>query len=228
MDAYRPPQHDVPAPRSVPSVSGSFLFVPRGKKLPHVCLKCASTDKERIRYESKEFRQPTAGEKMGGAGGAVGAVVASQLRHDPALAIMVAAGVGGGVGALVWLASRGSPRATVEIPLCETCLEHIANANSARKMILAGVLGGLGLALFGLLASATVLMVIGGVLFVGGTLYALAAKLPQWQFTTQKVDDDGVTIGGVVPAALTAIAERALKKKKKKKVVETDDESETA
>jgi xanthosine utilization system XapX-like protein len=227
MDAYRPPQYAGSSPTNAPpNVAGNFLFVSRDKRLPHVCLKCASTDKERIRFESKEFRQPSAGEKLGGGGGALGAVVASQFRHDIATAVLVATVVGGAAGGIVWLMARGSPRATVDIPLCDTCLERIANANSTRRMVIAGLLGGIALALFGLLAAATPLIAIGGLLFVGAVIFAISAKLPQWQFTCQRVEESGVFVGGVVPAALTAIAERAHKKKKKKKKAPASDKTE--
>jgi len=226
MDAYRPPQHDGPSQSNVRTdVSGNFLFVPRDKRLPHVCLKCASTDKDRIRYESKEFRQPTAADKLGGAGGAVGAAVASQFRHDIATAVLIATVIGGVGGGLIWLVTRGSPRTTVDLPLCDVCLERIANANSTRRMMLAGVLGGIALGGFGALAGASALIVVGVLLFVGALILGASAKLPQWQFTSQRVDDSGVLIGGVVPAALTAIAEHPHKKKKKKKKRETESES---
>jgi hypothetical protein len=167
MDPYRPPQYEGP-----PSV----LFVPRGKRLPCVCLKCASTDKEHIRFQSREFRQPN-----------TGAAVA-----------------------------RGGLRATVELPLCERCSGRIPGVGSTRGLPLYGLLGSLPLAFVGWLNEDITLVVLGGSVFVGAVAVTLAAKLNQRQFTCQRVEDDGVTIGGVAPAALTAIRERSSDKKKKK------------
>jgi len=167
MDPYRPPQYEGPP---------SFLFVPRAKRLPRVCLKCASTDEERVRFESREFRQPR------------------KATNAP----------------------RRRLRATVELPLCERCSGRLPGVGSTRGLPLYGLLGSLPLAFIGWLNQDTTLVVLGGVAFVGAVVVTLAARLKQRQFPCQRVEDDGVTIGGVAPAALTAIKERLSDKKKKK------------
>lgn len=195
---------------------GDLLVVRAGARIPKVCVKCGAT--QGVSRRDHAFALGSYGAGAGAAGGVVGAMLASTLRHTFRDEPGMQAAIIGGLLALVcvgaWVAQRMTPTLHLDVPLCG---EHHARFDRAMQhrtwLLLAFAIAGVVL-VFGIGVSSLALIGLAVVLAIGAIAAAFAAAMPKAWIPVRWAKDREVALA-LDPEITKKILERAERRARK-------------
>jgi hypothetical protein len=192
---------------------GELLVVPRGARIPKVCLKCGAT-RGVVRRE-QAYAVGALARSFPLAGGAVGAIVANIARNafrgEPGLQALFLVGVLVVASIFALVVDRTTTKITLALPFCAEHDARLSTALRIRNGVLATAGGAvlLGLAGMGLSLQPLILVAVALVVLAFGV--ALATKVRRAWVHAPSVSYDAVALRVGADLA-TSMAQRAQKR----------------